>query len=268
MTLDHSQPNKEDVKVFWNARPCGTQFTELEWGSKEFFDDVERTRRETQPFMADVIRFSRYSGKRVLEIGCGLGTDLMDFARAGAVATGVDLTPAGVDLVNKRFALYGLPGNAMVGDAEKLPFPDATFDVVYSFGVLHHTPDTQRAIHEVFRVLKPGGEAIIMLYHTSSIHVRVGTALYAVYRFLRGGGKGTAKEDWVRIYDGSGNPLGRSYTKQEVTAMFSRFERIAFEVCDPIRRRFPRWVNAVNQKFFASTWGFYLVIRAFRPQGR
>jgi ubiquinone/menaquinone biosynthesis C-methylase UbiE len=171
--------DKNSIRNFWNMRPCGTQFTEsrFEWGSREFFEDVEKTRRETQPFMTSIIRFDQYKGKKLLEIGCGLGTDLTDFAKAGAEVTAIDLTRNGVELTKKHLALHGLSGKVVQGDAENLVFPDNSFDVVYSFGVLHHTPDTQRALDEVLRILKPGGEAIIMLYHTNSLHVRLGTLL-------------------------------------------------------------------------------------------
>ena len=145
------------VQAYWDAHPCGTQFTELEWGSQQFFDSVSRERYARQPFMAEAVGFSRYSGKELLEIGCGLGTDLLEFARGGARVTGLDLTPAVVALARRRFELEGASGNFVVGDAERLPFADNRFDVVYSFGVLHHTPDTGRAFAEVRRILRPGG---------------------------------------------------------------------------------------------------------------
>ncbi|MEX2116102.1 MAG: class I SAM-dependent methyltransferase, partial [Bacteroidota bacterium] len=133
---------KREVQAYWDAHPCGTQFTDLEWGSREFFEQVETFRYTLQPFMDRIMRFKEYKGKRLLEIGCGLGTDLLQFARAGAHVTGIDLTPASIDLARKRFSLYGIPADLQVADAENLPFPDESFDVVYSFGVLHHTPDT------------------------------------------------------------------------------------------------------------------------------
>lgn len=166
-----SEEAKEQVRAFWNAHPCGTQFTHLAWGSREFFDEVERVRYTIQPFMRDLVGFDLFPGKRLLEIGCGLGTDLLQFARGGALVTGVDLTPASIELVKACFALHGLPVHAQVADAENLPFEDNAFDVVYSFGVLHHTPDTQKALDEVYRVLKPGGKIILMLYHKHSLHV-------------------------------------------------------------------------------------------------
>jgi ubiquinone/menaquinone biosynthesis C-methylase UbiE len=100
----------------------------------------------------------------VLEIGCGLGTDLVKFARCGARVTGVDLSARSVELVQQRLVLEGLEGDVRVADAAALPFSDRSFDVVYSWGVLHHTPDTVRAASELFRVLRPGGRFCVMLY--------------------------------------------------------------------------------------------------------
>src|SRR5512137_250915 len=216
MTMEaNDEALKQQVRAYWDAHPCGTQFTYLEWGSKQFFDEVAKFRYDTQPFMRNLMEFDNFRGKRLLEIGCGLGTDLLQFARAGALVTGVDLTPASVELVRKRFALEGVPGEAQVADAEHLPFEDNTFDVVYSFGVLHHTPNTQQAIHEVHRVLKPGGRIIIMLYHTGSVHVYLGAPLYRIAHKLRPGSQSVV-EDWVRVYDGAENPLGKSYTRSQL----------------------------------------------------
>lgn len=251
---------KQQVREYWNAHPCGTQFTQLEWGSKQFFDEVERFRYETQPFMRSLMEFKNFHGKRLLEIGCGLGTDLLQFARSGAITTGVDLTPASIELVRKRFALEGIPVDARVADAEHLPFADASFDVVYSFGVLHHTPDTQKSIDEVYRVLKPGGRIIIMLYHRDSIHVFLGAPLYRLSHKLKTGGHSLI-EDWVRVYDGAENPLGKAYSKAKLRRMFSRFKDIRFAACDPIRRKYPHTVNWLNQKILSRWWGFWLVIK-------
>ncbi len=250
---------KQEVREYWNAHPCGTQFTHLVAGSKEFYEEVERYRYQTQPFMRRLMEFDRFKGKRLLEIGCGLGTDLLQFARGGAQVTGVDLTPASIELVRKRFALYNLPVRAQVADAERLPFSDNSFDVVYSFGVLHHTPNTQQAIDEVFRVLKPGGRIIIMLYHRRSMHVRLGTIYALLANKFRGTGR--VAEEWVRIYDGDGNPLGKSYSRGEIREMFGKFQGLRVRTVDPYRRSLPKFANVLNQALVAPWWGFWLVIK-------
>src|SRR5215213_4349555 len=127
----------------WGQDPCGAEYDrEHELGTREFFDSVERYRySEYAPWMPR----------------------LLQFARGGACCTGIDLTPRSVEITRHRFKLYGADGDCMVSDGERLPFRDESFDVVYSNGVLHHTPDTAGAIREVYRVLRPGGTAKVML---------------------------------------------------------------------------------------------------------
>ncbi len=258
--LDLPEALKADVHDYWNANPCGTQFTNIERGSRAFYDEVERFRYETQPFMQKLCKFDAFKGKALLEIGCGLGTDLLQFARHGAVVTGVDLTEESVALAKKRFELYGVQGTFCTADAENLPFADNSFDVVYSFGVLHHTPNTQKAIDEVYRVVKRGGEIVIMLYHKHSLHVWLGVPLYFLYGLSKG--KLWGYEEWVRIYDGKDNPLGKAYSRAELRRMFAKFKDVRFQTCDTIRRRFPKWLNALNQRWLASWAGFYIMIYA------
>jgi len=254
---------KKQVHDFWNGRPCGTQFTDLEWGSREFFDSVERERYERQPFMREAVGFDRYRGKKLLEIGCGLGTDILQFARGGAQTTGVDLTEQSIELARSRFRMYGVPGDFQVADAEKLPFPDGHFDVVYSFGVLHHTPDTPRTIREVHRVLKPGGEIVIMLYHSRSTHLWLGYPLAMLGRLRRGQGL-LSFDGYFRVYDGEQNPLGKAYNRRQFRSMFREFQGITLESFDPHRPRLPRWIDSgltsLGRKF-----GFWMLIRGTKP---
>jgi ubiquinone/menaquinone biosynthesis C-methylase UbiE len=254
---------KSEVRDFWNTRPCGTQFTHLPWGTPEFFADVERTRYDSHPFLRRVAEFDQFRGQKVLEIGCGLGTDLIQFARGGAQVTGVDLTDKSIELVRRRFALEQLNVDARVADAEHLPFPDETFDCVYSFGVLHHTPDTQRAIDEAHRVIKPGGRAIIMLYHLSSIRVWVGAPIHGLRSLLSTKhGFGSTVDDWIRVYDGLTNPLGKAYTQKDAERMFARFGERSYEVCHPVRLGAPEVLNSISQRLLAPRFGFFLVIKA------
>src|SRR5919107_434952 len=164
---------KERVRAFWQAHPCGTKFTDAPEGSRLFFERVEEHRYRVEWHIPEAAGFKDSKGLRVLEIGCGLGTDGAGFARAGALYTGADLTEAAVGLARRRFELEGLPGEFRVADAERLDFADESFDLVYSHGVLHHTPDAAAAVREVRRVLGPGGRAVVMLYHRDSYNYRV-----------------------------------------------------------------------------------------------
>lgn len=139
--------------------------------------------------MHDTFHYERYRDQEVLEIGVGLGTDHLQFGRAGARLTGVDLTPACIDLTRRRFELEGLTSDLRVMDAERLEFPDNSFDAVYSFGVLHHIASTEAAFVEVRRVLRSGGVFIGGLYSRESIFF----ARVAAEWLLRGGPR---KESW------------------------------------------------------------------------
>src|ERR1044072_8385514 len=166
--LENNFTLKDRVRAFWQENPCGTKFADAPPGSRKFYELVEEHRYTKEWHIPDAAGFSQTKNLSVLEVGCGLGTDGAQFAKAGAIYTGIDLTDAAVDLARRRFEIFNLPGTFRVADAERLDFPDNSFDLVYSHGVLHHTPDTQAAIREIHRVLRPGGRAVVMLYHRDS----------------------------------------------------------------------------------------------------
>lgn len=173
---------KDAVHDFWNKSSCGEELY-LQGATREGYDSQLRTRYALEPEILDFAEFHRWQGRRVLEIGVGLGADHQMFAQAGALLNGIDLTERAIGHVRRRLEILGLRSELAVGDAEALPFADNTFDMVYSWGVLHHTPDTPKAIREVHRVLKPGGHARIMIYHK---HSMVGYMLWMRYALLRG----------------------------------------------------------------------------------
>jgi ubiquinone/menaquinone biosynthesis C-methylase UbiE len=259
--MQNAEELKTRVHDFWQANPCDGKVSAERIGTREFFEAVERHRYRTEWHIPEVIGFPRWRDREVLEIGCGLGTDAINFGRTGARYTGVDLTEVSIEMVHRRFELEGLTANLRVADAENLPFEDDSFDLVYSHGVLHHTPDTQRAIDEVHRVLKPGGTAMVMLYHKNSYNYwvnimtlrRIGVRILTfdwgpgfVHR-LTGEDEGRLRE-LQRLYrkdpkrllstqeflnqntDGAGNPLARVYTRSQALAMFTRFQEATAEV--------------------------------------
>jgi ubiquinone/menaquinone biosynthesis C-methylase UbiE len=209
---------KAAVREHWEAQPCGTR--DLPTGDRRrFFAELERERYELEPYIKPFARFERGRGKKVLEVGVGAGTDFVNWVRNGAEATGIDLTEQGVLLTRERLELEGLRAEVRQGDAENLPFPDASFDIVYSYGVLHHSPDTAKAIREVHRVLKPGGTALVMIYHSPSW---VGFMLWGVHCAARG-------RPWVSprqaVYEHLESPGTKAYTVDEARALFRDFAR-------------------------------------------
>jgi SAM-dependent methyltransferase len=290
------QDLKERVRAFWQAHPCGTKFSDAEMGTREFFERVEAHRYTKEWHIPSAADFAGTKGLRVLEIGCGLGTDGAQFAEAGAIYTGVDLTQAAIDLARKRFQLFDLPGEFRVADAENLDFADESFDLVYSHGVLHHTPDTAAAVAEVHRVLKPGGRAIVMLYHRGSYNYRVGI------RILRRAGAGMLKsESGIKLVhlltgepeaslrehaallhtnkngniaadellnqstDGAGNPLARVYSRGEARELFKNFRNVELRAYFLNKRFIPVVGNFLPRSIesaLATRWGWHLWIYA------
>lgn len=182
-----AQETREEARAQWGHDPAGSVAAGSEpLGTERSFEKVERYRYREQPWMHDTFRYSSYAGARVLEVGVGLGTDHLQFARSGAIMTGVDLTPRCVDLTRLRFHQEGLNSDLRVMDAEALQFADDSFDAVYSFGVLHHVPSSEQAFREIRRVLRPGGQFVGALYSRRSYYyarMRIERLLWRQYRF-------------------------------------------------------------------------------------
>jgi ubiquinone/menaquinone biosynthesis C-methylase UbiE len=208
----------------------------------------------------------------VLEIGVGMGADYLEWLRAGALVTGVDISEASLERARCRCESAGFHPDLHVADAEDLPFPDNTFDVAYSYGLMHHSPDTQQCLREAYRVLKPGGIARIMLYHHPSL---TGAMLWLRYGVL--GGESLR----MSVYDHLESPGTRTYTKSEVHSMLSGFEDIQSEqVFSPgdlllnlPSKRFRSWPYRLVWKLYprflisrlARRWGLFLLVSARKP---
>ena len=294
-TSETNSELKERVRAFWQQHPCGTKFADAEPGSRKFYQLVEEHRYKKEWHIPAAADFANSKNLRVLEIGCGLGTDGAQFAKAGAHYTGVDLTEAAVDLARRRFELDHLPGHFRVADAERLDFPDNTFDLIYSHGVLHHTPDIAAAVREIQRVLRPAGRAVVMLYHRNSYNYRVNISLLRrtgsqLLRWNAGvklvhlltrepeeslreharqlqaqPGYLKSEEFLSRNTDGAGNPLARVYSRSEARDLFKDFERVE------LRTYFlnKRWLPVLGpllpralESQLAARWGWHLWIYA------
>jgi ubiquinone/menaquinone biosynthesis C-methylase UbiE len=157
------------IARYWNERIHDLEMTTHPVGSREFFDDLDEYRFDKLHYLPRLVDFDSYNGRELLEVGCGIGTDLVRFARGGAMVTGVDLSSTAIALARKNFDLHGVTAKDLrVANAEALPFDDASFDVVYGHGVLQYTAHADRLVRECHRVLRPGGEAIFMVYNRIS----------------------------------------------------------------------------------------------------
>lgn len=286
---------KERVRAFWQDHPCGTKFADAEPGSRKFYELVEDHRYKKEWHIPAAAGFAQTKDLAVLEIGCGLGTDGAQFAKAGANYTGVDLTEAAVNLARRRFEIFNLRGSFRVADAERLDFPDNAFDLVYSHGVLHHTPDTQAAVCEIHRVLRPGGRAVVMLYHRDSYNYRINICVLRragvhllrwnagvkLVRALTGENEESLREHARQLQanhnylnsndflshntDGAGNPLARVYSRADARELFKDFATVELRPYFLNKRWLPILGPVLPRSLeakLAARWGWHLWIYA------
>jgi ubiquinone/menaquinone biosynthesis C-methylase UbiE len=263
--MDSSTAQKGAVRDFWNADPCGTRYLEGE----EDFKAHARARYELEPHIFEFAQFSHSRGQKVLEVGVGMGADYLEWLKAGAQATGVDLSVASIARAQRRCESESYQPRLPVADAEHLPFRDNSFDIVYSYGVMHHSPDTPRCVEEARRVLKPGGKVQIMIYHHPSI---TGFMLWLRYGLIRG------QSIRQSVFDHLESPGTKSFTREEALELFRRFDEVETQVVfspgDLLLHRpsarfqsrfyrlvwklFPRWlVRKLGRR-----WGLFLLITA------
>ena len=247
---------KQRVKTYWEREACGEIHADAPEGEPEFYDQVERRRDELEPHIASFANFAGARGLRLLEIGVGLGTDFTRFVRAGADATGVDLTERAIGLVRRRLELEGLRAELLVADAEALPFEDGAFDRVYSWGVLHHTPQTEKAVAEAIRVLRPGGELCVMLY---ARHSWVGYGFWVRYALLAG-------RPWRSIADVLAHRMEsegtKAYTRRELERMFATLDELRI---DQVSTVYDRQIAGPLARLTGDRLGWHLVIRGRKP---
>jgi ubiquinone/menaquinone biosynthesis C-methylase UbiE len=163
-------PGISDVKQFWNTRPCNIRHSDLPVGTREYFDEVESKKFKAEPHIPAFCEFDRWRGQRVLEIGSGIGTMAVNFARAGADYTGVELSDVSLDLTRRRFEVYGHTGQFYQGNAEELRtfVPIEEYDLVFTWGVIHHSPRPDRIIKQARSYMRPGTTLKVMVYAAHS----------------------------------------------------------------------------------------------------
>lgn len=216
--------DKKAVEDFWENASCGEDLY-LRNRQRDGYIEHARRRYELEPIIEEFAQFDSTSGKKVLEIGVGLGADHQRFAQAGAAISGIDLTARAVAHTRDRLKLFGLSSFLQTGDAESLEFPSDAFDCVYSWGVLHHSPDTATAVSEVHRVLRTGGSAKVMIYHKWSL---VGYMLWIRYALLR-------LRPWMKLSEIYGryleSPGTKAYSIGEAKQLFAAFDDVKIRVC-------------------------------------
>lgn len=263
---------KKLVEEFWNEASCGESLYLRGNSLKEAFEQQSRIRYSLEPEILEFIESENFNNKIVLEIGVGLGSDHQQLALRGAVLYGCDLTERAIEWTKRRFELMELKSDLRIADAENLPFRDKFFDIVYSWGVLHHSPDTPKAIKEVYRILNPKGKALIMIYQKRSL---VGFMLWFRYGLLLG-------RPWIgleKIYSrylespgtkaytpGRAKELFADFTKCEITTTLTHADLLSSDagqrhqglLLTVARKIFPR--KLVNKLF--PNYGLFMMIRA------
>jgi 2-polyprenyl-3-methyl-5-hydroxy-6-metoxy-1,4-benzoquinol methylase len=204
----------EQVRDYWNNRPCNLRHSRSPIGTREYFDEVEARRYANEPHNYTFPEFDRWRGKRVLEIGCGIGTDAVNFARAGANYTGIDLSLESIKLAKQRFEVFELNGEFFEANAEELNDvfdPHEKFDLIYSFGVIHHAPRPERVVAHLPKLLQDDGECRVMLYAKNSWKNML------------------IEANWDQPEAQDNCPQAVTYTKQEARELFKAFDNVHVE---------------------------------------
>ena len=237
--------SKRAVVRHWEEEACGERY-----GSAQ-----ERLRYVLEPEIAAFADFPSGRDREVLEIGIGMGADLLRWARAGARVTGVDITQRAVQLTKDRLRSAGMRAHLQVADAEALPFPDGSFDLVWSWGVLHHTPRSESALREAVRVLRPGGRFAVMVYHR---HSWLAAAAWLRFGLLRGRPAMTLRQAVSHIE----SPGTRAFTASEVAAVLG--ELLVDLRIRPVLTHWDRRVAPGIARLFGDRAGWFLLVEGVR----
>lgn len=220
-THNFSNISIDKVKEFWDKRPCNIRHSNKPLGTLEYFNEVEQRKYFVEPHIPAFAEFTKWKGKRVLEIGCGIGTEATNFAKNGAILTIVELSKESLELTKKRFATYGLHANFILGNAEDLDtlLPESEkFDLIWSFGVIHHSPHPEIILKKCNNLLKDNGEIRMMVYSKIS---------YKLFHLMKETGiwDFSTLDDLISSYSEAqtGCPITYSYTLEGAKKLFDDF---------------------------------------------
>jgi ubiquinone/menaquinone biosynthesis C-methylase UbiE len=264
--------------LVWGSTPAGSAHAKgATRGSKEYFERV-LARRNGYEIMGllELIPFSAFCNKGVLEIGCGAGYDAFELCRHGSNYTGLDIAHPNLVLTQMHLKHYGYDPSVLRGDAEDLPFRGRTFDIVYSNGVLHHTPDTEKAFYEAYRVLKKGGEFWVAVYHKNSIFYW-GTLFLFDHILGLGFLSRTFKErlSMIEYTESSTRPLVKAFSRHQLKGMLSKtgfsveflwVRKLVLEDLPgiPILNRLWHWIPQKWLRLLGNVFGWYVITKAVK----
>jgi|SRR6266481_3110956 len=290
---------EERVREYWNGNPCDSELSGQDQFSREYFLDIERQRYQLQPHIPEILSKIDWREKRVLEVGAGVGTDARNIISRGSIYTGINVDRGSTEATERALRAFWLVGTALQRDATSLDFPDGTFDIVYSFGVLQHIPEVEKAVAEIHRVLKPGGELLVMVYNRSSINYAVeimflrklGLRLLSLpgtvsllqwlgfpsqklerHKALRRQKKQMTDAEWLsRNTNGPDYPYCRVYDAGEAATLFSAFQIKSNEAYFFDHRHWGVLGHLVPKglrRALGRRWGWHRIVHAKKSPGR
>lgn len=239
------------VQQYWNSRPCNIRHSTKPIGTREYFDEVEARKHFVEPHIPGFAEFERWTGKKVMEIGCGLGTAMINFARNGAQVTALDLSDKSLELAKQRVDVYDVNDRVTfyAGNAEELDqfVPVEPYDLVYSFGVIHHTPHPERVIDQIRQYTKPGSTVKIMVYYRYSWKVLWILLTYGKGQFWR-------MNELIAQYSEAqeGCPVTYVYSKKEAKELLQGFEIVELQP----EHIFPYYIPDYKQYKYTKEWYF------------
>jgi ubiquinone/menaquinone biosynthesis C-methylase UbiE len=246
------------VRQHWERETCGTSpwiVGDAVRQSLEWYQQVERHRYEKEPHIPEIARFSRGKGQRLLEVGVGAGVDHVHWAMAGAICHGVDLTDAAIEATRKHLAIYGLQSELKRADAEALGYPDASFDIVYSWGVIHHSEHPERIVEQIHRVLRPGGTFIGMLYQRHSL---VTYKLWVRNALIKGKPWRSLDDVLAHHMESEGT---KAYSADELRRMFGKFSVVSVRPIATVYDR--KWLGPLG-RLVPDILGWNLAVEAVK----
>jgi ubiquinone/menaquinone biosynthesis C-methylase UbiE len=253
-------PTMKEVEEYWEAYAKGLEVAGEAWGSQRFFAAIQSEHGKAYAQANQILNLNRVRGRSLLELGCGIGLDTVEFARHGASVTALDLSPACVDLARRLLSYHSLEANLMISNAEDLPYPSDSFDFIVARGLLMYTENDSNVMNEIWRILKPGGEANVLLHNRYS--------WYAVLAKIAG----------TKLYSEPHDPpVNRLYSIQEVTTMLAKFSsyKIFFDRFPAITKKRQGVVASLYNRVFVPLFnvlpkrplrhtGFYIIAHAVK----
>jgi ubiquinone/menaquinone biosynthesis C-methylase UbiE len=236
----------QEVKDYWDRRPCNIRHSDKELGSIEFFNEVENRKYTVEPHILEFAEFEKWRGKKVLEIGCGIGTDSINFARAGAILTCIDVSDESLKLCKRRFEVFGLDANFILCNAEEIEnYLDSNnkFDLIYSFGVIHHTPNPKKVIDSLKLFCHSETEIRLMLYSLFSYKTLEAWVKHG-YRF------GFNVRKSIQFYAEAqlNCPVAYTYSKNDIKDLLKEYEIISLRKDHIFQYIIRYYIKKINKK--------------------